>query len=157
MTTHFVDIGPARMPTYVYTLASHAAHRFRIIRCILNGLIMLESGGNPAAENLVRPDESYGLLQLNRNGGQGAGYSPRELLDPAVNLAIGCPPIAAAQKQALARKLTGLPFLEAVCASSGHNRSDGRVTADIRRFARIIYSYTFDEEDRPIRLPPPPF
>lgn len=94
-------------------------------------LIAAESGFNPASVNLVPPDESYGLLQLNRAGGQGAGIPPATLLDPRSNLRIGLPFVARAFAAAAAAGLAGYDFIYAVATQSGHPgivpRGDSRI------------------------------
>lgn len=47
-----------------------------------------ESQLNPTVSNTTRPDDSWGLFQLNRNGGIGKGYEPATLLDPVTNATI---------------------------------------------------------------------
>ena len=46
-----------------------------------------ESGLDPTQHN-GRGEDSFGLFQLNRKGGLGAGHSPEELLDPENNIQI---------------------------------------------------------------------
>lgn len=157
MTCHIVSIGPARCPLYVYHLIHAAARARRVPICVPFGIVFAESGCNPWAHNVVPPDDSHGILQLNRNGGQGAGYSSAALCDPAISLLIGLWPIATAYREAHGRGLSGLPLLEAVCASSGHNRSDGRVTPAVRVIARKVWDCTFDASGALIRYPTPRF
>lgn len=40
---------------------------------------------NPSLSNTKKPDDSWGLFQLNRNGGIGKGHEPSTLLDPVEN------------------------------------------------------------------------
>ena len=47
-----------------------------------------ESRLDPTVSNTQRPDDSWGLFQLNRNGGIGKGYAPSMLLDPVANATI---------------------------------------------------------------------
>ncbi len=47
-----------------------------------------ESRLNPTVSNTKHPDDSWGLFQLNRNGGLGKGYEPAALLDPVTNATI---------------------------------------------------------------------
>lgn len=47
-----------------------------------------ESRLDPTVSNTQRPDDSWGLFQLNRNGGIGKGYEPSTLLDPVNNAGI---------------------------------------------------------------------
>lgn len=56
---------------------------------------LAESGLDPRKRNTVSPEDSVGLFQLNCNGGEGAGHSVEDLLDPDKNIAIV---IAAAKK-----------------------------------------------------------
>ena len=75
------------------------------------GLVSVESGGvanacgdrkDPDPRAVPCPHRgpghfcSWGLLQLNRCGGQGAGWPVAQLINPDTNLDIGLPPIAAA-------------------------------------------------------------
>jgi len=46
-----------------------------------------ESGLNPKAHAAIGED-SWGLFQLNRNGGLGTGHNPADLIDPDTNIAI---------------------------------------------------------------------
>ena len=58
---------------------------FQQIAAIANAIA--ESGLNPAAEN-VNGERSFGLFQLNQNGGVGTGFPAAELKDPKRNIAI---------------------------------------------------------------------
>ena len=57
---------------------------------IWESTLLVESGGDPAAHNYnpATGDDSYGLFQLNRNGGLGAKYSPDYLKVPENNAGI---------------------------------------------------------------------
>ncbi|MGI8568024.1 MAG: hypothetical protein ACR2KT_02530 [Methylocella sp.] len=46
-----------------------------------------ESSLNPNA-HATKGEDSFGLFQLNRRGGLGAGHAPSELLNPGSNIAI---------------------------------------------------------------------
>jgi hypothetical protein len=47
-----------------------------------------ESGLNPTARNTTGGEDSVGLFQLNRNGGEGTGHAVEELEDPIKNIDI---------------------------------------------------------------------
>jgi uncharacterized protein (TIGR02594 family) len=47
-----------------------------------------ESGLDPRNRNTTPPEDSVGLFQLNRNGGEGAGHTVEELMDPDANIAL---------------------------------------------------------------------
>lgn len=101
------------------------------------GAIMYEeSGFNPRAKNLKLPDESYGLLMLNRNGGQGRGHSPEALLDPINNVLIGMPPIRAAYAK------YG-DDVASVARFSGHPSENGSVPPGDPRIQRIVRTSGF--------------
>ena len=57
---------------------------------IWESTLLVESGGDPAAHNYnpATGDDSYGLFQLNRNGGLGAKYSPDYLKVPENNAGV---------------------------------------------------------------------
>jgi len=78
-------------------------------RRVLRALILAESAGNPGAVTRTAKEWSVGLLQANRLGGRGNGYSEAELQDPAFNLTLGMPEISAAYRQATAEGYRGAP------------------------------------------------
>jgi len=78
-------------------------------RRVLRALILAESDGNPGAVRRTAREWSVGLLQANRLGGRGVGYSEAELQDPAFNLALGMPEISAAYRRATAEGYRGAP------------------------------------------------
>jgi uncharacterized protein (TIGR02594 family) len=49
---------------------------------------LAESGLDPRKRNTASPEDSVGLFQLNRNGGEGAGHTVEDLMDPDRNIAI---------------------------------------------------------------------
>lgn len=151
-----VVIGQASCPAYVYALTIYTAHQYALPAWLLLGLVYAESACNPHARNITQTESSWGLLQLNTRGGQGQGWPPFMLTIPALNLAIGTPPIAIAYHNAVDRRLSGLALIEAVCASSGHNRSDGKVTPLVRAIALRVLHVVFDSEQRWARWPPLP-
>ena len=86
----------------IASLVDAAADKHRIPRNVLRAFVIAESytGGRvQSGAHNTSGEDSVGLLQLNRSGGQGAGRSLAELRDPARNLAIGVPPIARAWAQ----------------------------------------------------------
>ena len=93
--------------------------------------IAAESGFNPAAHALTDLEDSVGLLQLNRRGGQGEGYSVEQLLDPRFNLRVGFPPIALAYAGVWTAEISAYEFLYQVSVRSGHpglvERGDPRI------------------------------
>ncbi|MGH6998551.1 MAG: transglycosylase SLT domain-containing protein, partial [Phenylobacterium sp.] len=83
--------------------------------------IAVESGFDPAARNDNPPlEDSVGLLQLNRLGGQGAGYSVEQLSDPRFNLRVGLPPIASAYAGAWRADVPPYEFIYGIAVQSGH-------------------------------------
>ncbi|MEX0953652.1 MAG: phage tail tip lysozyme [Rhizobiaceae bacterium] len=73
-----------------------------------------ESRLNPSASNLAG-ERSFGLFQLNQNGGVGTGYSEAELTDPEKNIAIMLAEIAKPyQKRARAAFIAAANLYEAV-------------------------------------------
>ena len=82
--------------------------------------IAVESGFNPSARNLSAIEDSVGLLQLNRLGGQGQGYSVAQLMDPRFNLRVGLPPIRRAYEQAWGEDVPPFEFLYQTATRSGH-------------------------------------
>lgn len=56
-----------------------------VVECI----VMRESRGQPWQTNLVWPDQSYGLLQINIAPNANPQYGGYDLLNPVVNLAVG--------------------------------------------------------------------
>lgn len=91
--------GKYKVDTEIAALVDSFADRNRMPRNVLRAFVIAESfsGGrvSPDAHN-GNGEDSHGLLQLNRAGGQGAGRSVAELKDPRRNLEIGVPPIARA-------------------------------------------------------------
>ena len=80
-------------------------------RRVLRALILAESEGNPRAVSRTASEWSVGLLQANRLGGRGSGYSEDALLDPEFNLALAMPEIAAAYRRAYAEGYRGDPLV----------------------------------------------
>ena len=100
------------------------------------GIVLAESGGNPLARNQTAAEDSVGLLQLNRKGGQGQGYSVEELLMPRRNLQIGVPPIAAAVRKCCQRVIPTDQEMHCVFVNSGH--PGGGVAIGDTRIQRLI-------------------
>lgn len=98
---------------------------------IAYALIAAESSFDPSARNLTAVEDSVGLLQLNRIGGQGEGYSVEELKDPRRNLQIGLPPIARAIAQTWSADIEPYEYIYLVATRSGHpgpvDRYDDRI------------------------------
>lgn len=94
-------------------------------------LIAAESGFDPTTHVDNALEDSVGLLELNRRGGQGAGYSVQQLQDPTTNLRIGLPPIRRAFEQAWSANVEPFEFIYQVATRSGHpgpvNRNDLRI------------------------------
>lgn len=118
-------------------------------------IIAAESGFNPNAGNDSNIESSHGLLQLNRNGGQGTGYSVEALRDPATNLRIGLPYIARALLQSFTPGIELRQLVYLVAIRSGHPGQvapdDARIDAIYTRF--IDFNNAFPE---PFPEPPPP-
>ena len=89
-------------------------------------IMFAESGGNVTARNQDGED-SVGIFQLNRRGGQGTGYSLEVLNDPALNAAIASKAInaayAAAYHAMATIPLSELPMAD-VAIDSGHPGMD---------------------------------
>jgi soluble lytic murein transglycosylase-like protein len=95
----------------VWEMADRYSARYGLDdRRVLRALILAESEGNPRAVKRTEREWSVGLLQANRLGGRGAGYSEAELQDPERNLALGMPEITAAYRQAHAAGYRGAPL-----------------------------------------------
>jgi len=96
-----------------------------------------ESSLNPFAHNTgtpSKPEDSVGLFQLNRNGGQGSGHSVQELQDPVTNAIIAARYIGPAVKQC------GVDNIECIAVNSGH---PGQVPTSDNRVQRIKRTYNF--------------
>ena len=96
--------------------------------------IAAESGFDPTARNLTPTEDSVGLLQLNRIGGQGQGYSVQELMDPRRNLQIGLPAIRGAFAMTWSPTIPPFEYIYLVSIRSGH---PGQVPPDDYRILRI--------------------
>lgn len=101
--------------------------------------IAVESGFDPAAHNVTATEDSVGLLQLNRIGGQGAGYSVEELKDPRRNLQIGLPYITAARRATWSPTIAPFEFIYLIAIRSGH---PGQVDRDDYRIANIARAWS---------------
>jgi hypothetical protein len=99
--------------------------------------IAAESGFDTTAHALTDLEDSVGLLQLNRKGGQGAGYSVQELLDPRRNLQIGLPHITAAHQATWSPTIAPFEFIYLVSVRSGHPGPVERDDYRILKIARI--------------------
>lgn len=90
-----------------------------------------ESGFDPRARNLSPIEDSVGLLQLNRRGGQGAGYTVEFLMDPRNNLRLGLPPVRRAWEQSWRPDIEPYELVYQVATRSGHPgpvpRNDPRI------------------------------
>jgi hypothetical protein len=98
-------------------------------------ILFAESSGNPNAHNRGTPsvpEDSIGLFQLNRKGGQGAGYSVEQLMNPALNAEIASRYIAEGYQRCQAR---GDGSVACVAVNSGH---PGNVPRDDRRILWIV-------------------
>jgi len=73
---------------------------------IMLGAMAGESGGDPTIASAVDPD-SHGLFQMNRQGGEGAGYSVEDLRLPGVQFAHMTPVFLRAYREARAAGKTG--------------------------------------------------
>ncbi len=88
-----INFNSPRIPAARREIASLIAESFakagygtvQQIAAIANAIA--ESGLNPKAENL-NGERSFGLFQLNQNGGVGTGFDEAELKDPGRNIAI---------------------------------------------------------------------
>lgn len=98
-------------------------------------ILFAESSGNPMAYNPGtpgRPEDSVGLFQLNRAGGQGAGYTREQLHNPALNAEIASRYIAEGYQRCRAM---GDGSIACVAVNSGH---PGNVPRDDRRILWIV-------------------
>jgi hypothetical protein len=110
--------------------------RYGVPRYIWQSIAHMETGGtfDPSLKNVNMPgkpgynpakpaEASYGLFQLNTNGGQGLPWAdrPDELLDPVKNAEIAAPEIARAYQVGVQKGFKDGPDLAAwVAANSGH-------------------------------------
>lgn len=115
--------------------------------------IASESTFDPDARNESSLEHSYGLLQLNRDGGQGTGYPVESLLDLATNLRIGLPYIARALLTVPATESNLHEIVYLVSTRSGH---PGQVARDDERIARIYGNFTAFYAAFPEPFPDPP-
>jgi hypothetical protein len=99
--------------------------------------IAAESGFDPTAHALTDLEDSVGLLQLNRKGGQGTGYSVQELMDPRRNLQIGLPYITGAFRATWSPTIDPFEFIYLVSVRSGHPGPVERNDYRIMKIARI--------------------
>jgi hypothetical protein len=99
--------------------------------------IAAESSFDPTSHVVSEIEDSVGLLQLNRKGGQGQGYSVQELMDPRRNLQIGLPYITAAFRATWSPTIPPYDFIYLVATRSGHPGPLPRDHDTIRRIARI--------------------
>ncbi len=94
-------------------------------------IIAAESSFDPRAHALSAIEDSVGLLQLNRRGGQGTGYSVEQLMDPQLNLRLGLPAIRRAFEQSWQPNIDPFEFIYRVATRSGHPgdipRNDPRI------------------------------
>ena len=96
-----------------------------------------ESGFDPRAHHLSALEDSVGLLQLNRRGGQGQGYSVEQHMDPRLNLRVGLPAIRRAFEQVWSANIEAYEFIYQVATRSGHPGPVARGDARILRIAQI--------------------
>lgn len=83
----------------VAALVDQSADKHRVPRNVARAFVIAESfvaGRVDGNAHNTSGEDSVGLLQLNRSGGQGAGQTLATLRDPASNLAIGMPFIGSA-------------------------------------------------------------
>ena len=73
-----------------FTRVKRGMNLYGVTDPIWESTLLVESGGDPIAHNYnpATGDDSYGLFQLNRNGGLGAKYSPDYLKVPENNAGI---------------------------------------------------------------------
>lgn len=79
------------MPT-LYEQVKQIFDAYGVPAYIWYSIAIAESGGRPNA--VGDGGCSVGLFQLNRCGGQGAGYTPQQLADPLFNARVAAPAIA---------------------------------------------------------------
>lgn len=92
-----------------------------------------ESGLDPSLKSRGPGEDSWGLFQLNRNGGEGSGYTPEQLQDPETNIKIA---IAAMKKPDQGRRFraaTTIPEAVAAFVQDFERPSDQSVAAINRR------------------------
>ncbi len=104
---------------------------------VWRAIVQVESGGR---EDAVGDNgRSIGLLQLNRVGGQGTGYTAGELFSPTLQAQLGGPPIADAYRAGVAQGLSGAALLDYVAVHSGHPLSDGDTQLpQVQDYLRIL-------------------
>jgi hypothetical protein len=84
---------------------------------------------------------SFGLFMLNRCGGQGAGMTCAQLLDPATNASVAMASMKPAWDANKAAGLTGIALYKAVAADSGHpgSSASGELSRQwIARFTQCL-------------------
>lgn len=97
-------------------------------------ILLAESTGDPTAHNTGTPqvpEDSVGLFQLNRRGGQGAGYTVEQLMNPAINAEVASRYIAEGMRVCQAQ---GDGSIQCVAVNSGH---PGRVPVSDKRVTWI--------------------
>lgn len=113
--------------------------------------IAVESGFDPRARAQTPQEDSVGLLQLNRLGGQGQGYTVAQLMDPRFNLRVGLPPIRRAYEQSLGLDAAPVEFIYQVATRSGHPglipRTDPRMLRIVTTFACFHHGAGGTSED----------
>jgi hypothetical protein len=107
-------------------------------------ILQAESGGDPSARNQNNED-SIGLFQLNRFGGQGNGYSVEQLLDPQQNAEIASEAIATAYRQ----------FGDNIAEVARHSGHPGLVEPSDQRIQRIVQIQS--EMQEPILMTDAPY
>lgn len=146
------DVDPA-----IIKLIEEVAAERNVLAFWVLGIVLGESGGNPLAHNLTATEDSVGLLQLNRMGGQGTGYTVEELLMPRRNLQIGVPPIAAAVGKCCQKVIPSAEEMHCVFVNSGH--PGGGVPIDDPRIRRLtdltLAAWTWYIEQLPPAPPAP--
>lgn len=102
-----------------------AAQRLGLPVEYAQAIVQGESGGDPTSAPKANTNgtRDYGLFQLN-TGGQGAGLSVPQLLDPHTNIDVGIKPVAAAYKAGSSQGLVGYPLFKYTADNSGHRSID---------------------------------
>jgi hypothetical protein len=124
-------------PDTLDTLIRQEAQAAGVPLDLAYAIIAVESGFDPDAHVDNALEDSVGLLQLNRRGGQGAGFSVATLSDPLTNLRLGLPHIAAAFAAVWTPTIDPYEYIYQVATRSGHPGPVPRDDPRIRRLAEV--------------------
>lgn len=113
-------VGPYTWPNDLDALIRREANDAGVPLDLAYTFIAVESSFDPNTYVNNALEESVGLLELNRRGGQGTGYTVAQLKDPTTNLRIGLPHIRAAFESAWTPGVAPSRFIYLVATRSGH-------------------------------------